>query len=312
MLTGKGMRLREIGLPAEVPLQVQSAHLQSPSCSFHWIPLQDALKRLLWGVLRQEGKKNTKPLTHGKQWEMQGGTGSGGKRPRPRSLDFESKVHRVPVSLPKCSASRLSWFSVIPLRAWANEASQLRAQGTCVLLHQKVARLIWMVSKSREAALKCLLRFDDPFQLKCLRFLVQGKSSRSQVAQQNSPKTRTTQLGPHCTGWHYCDYRWLVSVQFTRSVVTDPLRPYEPQHARPSCPSPTPRVHSNPCPSSRLCHPTISSSVVPFSSFPQTFPTSGSFQMSQLITSGGQSIGVSASAWVLPMNTFRISWSPLG
>ena len=79
---------------------------------------------------------------------------------------------------------------------------------------------------------------------------------------------------------------------------------------RPPCPSPTPGVYSNPCPSSQWCHPTISSFVVPFSSCAQSLPASGSFQMSQLFTSGGQSIGVSASASVLPMNTQ--GWSPLG
>ena len=100
------------------------------------------------------------------------------------------------------------------------------------------------------------------------------------------------------------------SVQFSRSVVSDSLRPHELQHARPPCPSLTPRVHPNPCPLSRWCHPTISSSVIPFSSCLQSFPASGSFQMSQPSTSGGQSIGVSASASVLPMNTQ--DWSPLG
>ena len=100
------------------------------------------------------------------------------------------------------------------------------------------------------------------------------------------------------------------SVQFSRSVVSDSLRPHESQHARPPCPSPTPGVYSNSCPSSRWCHPAISSSVVPFSSCPQSLPASGSFPMSQLFTSGGQSIGVSASASVLPMNTQ--GWSLLG
>ena len=84
----------------------------------------------------------------------------------------------------------------------------------------------------------------------------------------------------------------------------------EPQHARPPCPSPTPGVHPNSCPLSRRCHPTISSSVVPFSSCPQSFLASGSFQMSQLFTSGGQSTGVSASICLLPVNTQ--DWSPLG
>ena len=94
------------------------------------------------------------------------------------------------------------------------------------------------------------------------------------------------------------------------SVVYDSLRPHELQHTRPPCPSPTPRVHLNPCPLSQWCHQSISSPVVPFSSCPQSFPASGSFQMSQLFTSGGQSIGVSASTSVLPMNTQDSS--PLG
>ena len=98
--------------------------------------------------------------------------------------------------------------------------------------------------------------------------------------------------------------------QFGHSVVSDFLWPNEPQHARPSCPSPTPRVHPNPCPLSRWCHPTISSSVFPFSSCPQSFPASGSFPMSQLFASGGQSIGVSASTSVLAMNSQDPS--PLG
>ena len=102
----------------------------------------------------------------------------------------------------------------------------------------------------------------------------------------------------------------LPSVQFSHSVVSDSLRPYESQHARHPCPSPTPRVHSDSRPSSRWCHPTISSPVIPFSTRPQSFPASGSFQMSQLFASGGQSIGVSALTSVLPMNTQ--DWSPLG
>ena len=100
------------------------------------------------------------------------------------------------------------------------------------------------------------------------------------------------------------------SVQFSRSVVSDSLRPHESQHARPPCPSPTPGVYSNSCPLSRWCHQAISSSVIPFSSCPQSLPASGSFPMSQLFAWGGQSIGVSASASVLPMNTQ--DWSPLG
>ena len=100
------------------------------------------------------------------------------------------------------------------------------------------------------------------------------------------------------------------SVQFSCSVMSNSLWPHELQHTRPPCPSPTPRVHPNPCPSSRWCHPAISSSVIPFSFCPQSFPASGSFQMSQLFASGTQSTGVSASISVLPMNTQ--DWSPLG
>ena len=100
------------------------------------------------------------------------------------------------------------------------------------------------------------------------------------------------------------------SVQFSRSVMSDSLRPHEPQHTRPLCPSPTHGAYSNSCPLSRWCHPTISSPVAPFSSCLQSCPASGSFSMSQLFEWGGQSIGVSASASVLPMNTQ--DWSPLG
>ena len=99
------------------------------------------------------------------------------------------------------------------------------------------------------------------------------------------------------------------SVQFSCSVMSDSLRLHELQHTRPPCPSPTPGVYPNPCPLSWWYHPTISSSVVPFSSCPQSFPASGSFPMNQLFTSGGQSIGVSASTSVLPMNTQE--WSSL-
>ena len=97
---------------------------------------------------------------------------------------------------------------------------------------------------------------------------------------------------------------------FSCSVMSNSLWPHELQHARPPCPSPSPRVHPNPCPLSWWCHPTFSYSVIPFSSCPQSFPASGSFQMSQLFISGGQSIEVSASKSVIPMNTQ--DWSPLG
>ena len=100
------------------------------------------------------------------------------------------------------------------------------------------------------------------------------------------------------------------SVQFSRSVVSNSLRPHESQHARPPCSSPTPRVYPNSCPSSQWCHPAISSSAVPFSSCLQSLPASESFPMSQLFAWGGQSIGVSALTSVLPMNTQ--DRSPLG
>ena len=99
-------------------------------------------------------------------------------------------------------------------------------------------------------------------------------------------------------------------VQFSCSVVSDSLWPHGLQHARLPCPSPTPRVYSNSCSLSWWCHPTISFSVIPFSSCPQSFWASGSFQMSQFFALGGQCIGISASASVLPMNTQ--DWFPLG
>ena len=101
-----------------------------------------------------------------------------------------------------------------------------------------------------------------------------------------------------------------ISVQFSRSVVPDSLRPHKPQHARPPCPWPTSRVYPNSRPLSRWCHLTISSSIVPFSSLLQSFTSSGSFTMTQFFASGGQSTGTSGSASVLPMNIQ--GWFPLG
>ena len=100
------------------------------------------------------------------------------------------------------------------------------------------------------------------------------------------------------------------AVQFSHSVVSDSLQTHELQHARPPCPSPTPGVHSDSRPSSQWCHTSSSSSVIPFSSCPQSLPASGSFPLSQLFEWGGQSTGVSALASVLPMNIQ--DWSPLG
>ena len=107
---------------------------------------------------------------------------------------------------------------------------------------------------------------------------------------------------------HLCLYH--LSVQFNFSVMSNALRPHQLKHARPSCPSPTPGVYSNSCPLSQWCHPTISPSVLPFSSHLQSFPASRSFPTSQFFASSGQSIEVSASASVLPMNVQ--DWLPLG
>ena len=131
--------------------------------------------------------------------------------------------------------------------------------------------------------------------------VTQSRTRLKRLSSSTSKHDRTTELN-----WY------ISSVQFSHSVLSDSLRPHELQHTRPPCPSPTPRVYSNSCPLSQWCHPTISSSVDPFSSRPQSFPASGSFQMSQLFTSGGQSTGVSASTSVLPMNIqdwFILGWT---
>ena len=110
-------------------------------------------------------------------------------------------------------------------------------------------------------------------------------------------------------GWVKTSYHNIIfwgSVQFSRSVVSDSLRPHESQHARPPCPSPTPGVHSDSCPLSQWCHPATSSSVVPFSSCPQSLPASESFPMSQLFARGGQSTAVSALASFLPKKHIRL------
>ena len=117
-----------------------------------------------------------------------------------------------------------------------------------------------------------------------------------------------------CRGWekfHENVKIWVgARVQFSHLVMSNSLWPHGPQHSRAPCPSPTPRVYPNSCPLSWWWHPTISFSALPFSSCPRSFPASGSFPMSQLFTSGGQSIRVSASTSVRPMNTQ--DWSPLG
>ena len=111
--------------------------------------------------------------------------------------------------------------------------------------------------------------------------------------------------------WHiYEIYIYTISIQFSHSVVSNSLQPLGLQHASLPCPSPTPGANSNSYPSRQWCHPASSSSVIPFSSHLQSFPASGSFPMSWFLASGGQSIGVSASASVLPMNI--LDWFPLG
>jgi len=125
---------------------------------------------------------------------------------------------------------------------------------------------------------------------------------------QNTSKSKQTTSWPTIQ-WFLTKEKVIRSDQISRSVVSDSLRPHESQHAWPPCPSPTPGVYSDSHPSSQWCHPAISSSVVPFSSCPQSLPASGSFPVSQLFTWGGQSIGVSALASFLPKNTQ--DWSPL-
>ena len=129
-------------------------------------------------------------------------------------------------------------------------------------------------------------------------------------APRHALNTCTTCSVSYSLGILLCSSKGISSVQFSRSVVSNSLWPHESQHARPPCPSPTPGVYSDSCPLSRWCHPTISSSVIPFSSCLQSFPASGSFPMSQLFSWGGQSTGVSALASVLPVKTQ--DWSPLG
>ena len=123
------------------------------------------------------------------------------------------------------------------------------------------------------------------------------------------PTQRSNPGLPHCRRiLYHLSHPQFNSVQFSRSVLSDSLRPHESQHARPPCPSPTPRVHPDSCPSSQWCHPTISSLVVPFSSCPRSLPASESFPISQLFAWGGQSPGVSALASFLPKKSQ--GWSP--
>ena len=144
-----------------------------------------------------------------------------------------------------------------------------------------------------------------------------GLPSRGSSPLKNQPRVSCI-ARRFCTSWvtKEAPKMGISSIQFSRSVVYDSSQPHELQHARPTCPSPTPGAYSNSCLSSRWCHLTISSSVFPFSSHPQSFPASGSFQMSQFFTSGGQSIG-SFSFSISPSNehpgltSFRMDWLDL-
>ena len=160
-----------------------------------------------------------------------------------------------------------------------------------------------------------------PLRCSCLVFTCEEHELRGQVSHTSLPVVAESGCYQLQTCWFFSSFskphspspmaaESPVSQSVQSPVVSDSLRAREPQHARPPCPSPTPRVHPNSCLLSRWCHLTISSSVISFSSCLQSFPTSGSFQISQLLASGGQSIGVSASTSVLPMNTQ--DWFPLG
>ena len=156
------------------------------------------------------------------------------------------------------------------------------------------------------------------FQLLLFSRPVVSDSLQPHVLQHNSPSVphplpELAQVQIHCIGDAIQPSHPptpCFTVQFSRSIMSDSLWPHGLQHTRLHCPSPTPRAYSNSCSSHWWCHSTISSFVIPFSSHLQSFPASGSFQKSQFFASGGQSIGVSVSASVLPMNTQ--DWSPLG
>ena len=164
-------------------------------------------------------------------------------------------------------------------------------------------------------SINCLLVYNEIFAATCIPFFV--LAARRIIFWFYFQIQQTSWLfGWHihlttCLGsFYFAHILFSFSVQFSHLVMSDSLWPHGLQHARLPCPSSIPRVCSNSCPLSQWCHPTISSSVVPFCSRLQSFPASESFQMSQFFESGGQSIGVSASASVLPMNTQ--DWSPLG
>ena len=140
-----------------------------------------------------------------------------------------------------------------------------------------------------------------------LRLTLYWFKIKTQICQATVPLYSVSLLFSYLRTTQAFKYLQFSSAQSSHSVVSDSLWPHKLKHVRPPCPSPTPRVYPNSYPLSQWCHPTISSSVIPFSSCPQSFPASESFQMSQLFTSGDQIIGISASG--LPMNTQ--DWSPL-
>ena len=177
----------------------------------------------------------------------------------------------------------------------------IRKQYTYIYVKVLVANYVWLSVTSLAGA--CQAPLSVEFYARILDWVAIPCSRGSSWPRDQNCVSRIA--GRFFTVWAI-----ISSVQFSRSVVSDSLRPHESQHARPACPSQTPGVYSNSCPSSRWYHPAISSSVIPFSSCPQSLPASGSFPMSQLFPWGGKSIVVSASASVLPMNTQ--DWSPSG
>ena len=159
-----------------------------------------------------------------------------------------------------------------------------------------------MLDKSRQIAFNSLQIQCNPYQITNDIFTELEQIIKKFVQKHKTPQIAKTILR-NKNGAEGLMFPVYSSIQFSCSVVSDSFRPPELQHTRTPCPSSTPGVYSNSCPSSQGCQPTSSSSVIPFSSRLQSFPTSGSFQMSQLFTLGGQNIGVSASTSVLPMNT---------
>ena len=207
----------------------------------------------------------------------------------------------VTISSSKGSCQPRAWSSLLRLQHWQAGSLALSHLGSQTLF------LILLLFIHQHSSHVGFLSFTwlclGP---SCLPSLIQAISSTWNATL--SVKFLLHESFPDC--FRQIQFPILSSVQFSCSVVSNSLWPHGLKHARPPCPSPIPGVYSNSCPLSQRCHPTISSSVVPFSSCLQSFPASGSFQMSQFFAPGGQSIGVSPLPSVLPMDTQ--DWSPLG